>query len=65
MFWHFLKVVYSRACESRGVWIKVRKLKISITCKYGFSMLKLLYLVGACLKILPRFSDALYGYFEI
>ena len=27
MFWHFLKVVYSRACESRGVWIKVRKLK--------------------------------------
>ena len=28
MFWHFLKVVYSRACESRGVWIKVRKLKI-------------------------------------
>ena len=29
MFWHFLKVVYSRACESRGVWIKVRKLKSS------------------------------------
>ena len=27
MFWHFLKVVYSRACESREVWIKVRKLK--------------------------------------
>ena len=28
MFWHFLKVVYSRACESRGEWIKVRKLKM-------------------------------------
>ena len=27
MFWHFLKVVYSRACESRKVWVKVRKLK--------------------------------------
>ena len=27
MFWYFLEVVYSRACESRGVWIKVRKLK--------------------------------------
>ena len=27
MFWYFLKVVYSRACESRGVWIKVQKLK--------------------------------------
>lgn len=26
MFWYFLKVVYSRACESRGEWIKVRKL---------------------------------------
>ena len=24
---YFLKVVYSRACESREVWIKVRKLK--------------------------------------
>ena len=29
MFWHFLKVVYSRACESRKVWVKVRKLKKS------------------------------------
>lgn len=28
MFWYFLKVVSSRACESRGVWIKVRKLKM-------------------------------------
>ena len=26
MFWYFLKVVYSRACGSRGEWIKVRKL---------------------------------------
>lgn len=33
MFWHFLKVVYSRACESRGVWIKVRKLKDEICLK--------------------------------
>lgn len=32
MFWHFLKVVYSRACESREVWIKVRKLKIRTAC---------------------------------
>ena len=28
MFWYFLKVVYNRACESRGEWIKVRKLKM-------------------------------------
>ena len=26
-FGHFLKVVYSRTCEGREVWIKVRKLK--------------------------------------
>ena len=38
MFWHFLKVVYSRACESRGVWIKVRKLKFSYClAEYMFS----------------------------
>lgn len=35
MFWHFLKVVYSRACESRGVWIKVRKLKLTRTLHLG------------------------------
>ena len=26
-FHHFLKVVYSRACENRRMWIKARKLK--------------------------------------
>ena len=28
MVWYFFKVVSSRACESRGVWIKVLKLKM-------------------------------------
>ena len=36
MFWHFLKVVYSRACESRGVWIKVRKLKFQYVLEKNF-----------------------------
>ena len=38
-FHHFLKVVYSRACESRGVWIKVRKLKRLTILTILFSVL--------------------------
>ena len=46
MFWHFLKVVYSRACESRGVWIKVRKLKFEIGCNSEKSMIISLYVLN-------------------
>ena len=43
MFWHFLKVVYSRACESRGVWIKVRKLKKKKALTFFGKMTKIIY----------------------
>ena len=35
-FHHFLKVVYSRACENRRMWIKARKLKDENILKKAF-----------------------------